>query len=54
MGGVGAYAGLENESLGGETPHRVLDLNHVYDPATNTWQTRQTMPTRATICSSAP
>ena len=27
------------------TPHRVLDLNQVYDPATNTWQPRQTMPT---------
>ena len=45
MGGVGAYAGLENQSLGGEQPHRVLDTNQVYDPATNTWQTKQTMPT---------
>ena len=45
MGGVAAYPGLENQSLGGEEPHRVLDINHVYDPATNTWQTRQTMPT---------
>jgi N-acetylneuraminic acid mutarotase len=45
MGGVAQYAGLENQSLGGEEPHRVLDINHVYDPATNTWQTRQTMPT---------
>ena len=27
--------------------HRVLDTNQVYDPATNTWQTRQTMPTAA-------
>jgi N-acetylneuraminic acid mutarotase len=45
MGGVGAYPGLEGQSLGGEQPARVLDLNHVYDPATNTWQTRQTMPT---------
>ena len=23
----------------------MLDINQVYDPATNTWQTRQTMPT---------
>lgn len=45
MGGVGAYPGLENQSLGGEQPARVLDTNQVYDPATNTWQTRQTMPT---------
>jgi N-acetylneuraminic acid mutarotase len=45
MGGAGSYPGLENEPLGGETPHRVLDLNHAYDPATNTWQARQTMPT---------
>ena len=45
MGGVGAYSGLENQSLGGEQPARVLDTNQVYDPATNTWQTRQTMPT---------
>jgi N-acetylneuraminic acid mutarotase len=45
MGGVGAYPGLENQSLGGEQPARVLDTNQVYDPATNTWQTRQTLPT---------
>jgi N-acetylneuraminic acid mutarotase len=45
MGGAGNYPGLENEPLGGENPHRVLDLNHMYDPATNTWTVRQTMPT---------
>ena len=45
MGGVAQYPGLENQSLSGEEPHRVLDLNHMYDPATNTWQPRQTMPT---------
>jgi N-acetylneuraminic acid mutarotase len=44
MGGAGAYPGLENQPLGGDAT-RVLDLNHMYDPATNTWQTRQTMPT---------
>src|SRR5687767_13342820 len=45
MGGAAAYPGLEQQPLGGDEPHRVLDLNHMYDPATNTWQTRQTMPT---------
>jgi N-acetylneuraminic acid mutarotase len=45
MGGVAAYPGLEQQSLSGDEPHRVLDLNHMYDPATNTWQVRQTMPT---------
>ena len=45
MGGVTAYPGLEDQSLGGEDPHRVLDTNQMYDPATNSWQTRQTMPT---------
>ena len=45
MGGVAPYAGLENQSLSGEEPHRVLDTNHVFDPVANTWQVRQTMPT---------
>jgi len=45
MGGVGAYPGLENEPLSPQEPARVLDINQMYDPATNTWQTRQTMPT---------
>jgi len=45
MGGVAQYPGLENQSLAGDEPHRVLDLNHIYDPATNMWQVRQTMPT---------
>ena len=45
MGGAAAYPGLEQQPLGGDEPHRVLDINHMYDPATNTWQTRQTMPT---------
>ena len=29
MGGVAPYPGLENQSLSGEEPHRVLDLNHM-------------------------
>lgn len=45
MGGVAQYPGLENQSLAGEEPHRVLDTNQMYDPATNAWQTRQTLPT---------
>ena len=45
MGGAGNYPKNEDQPLNGNTPHRVLDLNQVYDPATNTWATRQTMPT---------
>ena len=44
MGGAGAYPGLEDEPLGGQNA-RVLDINQMYDPATNTWQERQTLPT---------
>ena len=44
MGGAGPYPGMENQPIGAE-PHRVLDTNHMYDPATNTWTVRQTMPT---------
>jgi N-acetylneuraminic acid mutarotase len=45
MGGNGNYASREDMPLVGEQPHRVLDTNEEYDPATNTWRTRQTMPT---------
>jgi len=45
MGGAGNYPSRDDQPLNGNEPHRVLDLNQVYDPATNTWATRQTMPT---------
>jgi N-acetylneuraminic acid mutarotase len=45
MGGAGNYKSREDMSLNAEQPHRILDINEAYDPATNTWQTRQTMPT---------
>jgi N-acetylneuraminic acid mutarotase len=45
MGGAGNYASREDMPLNAEQPHRILDTNEAYDPATNTWQARQTMPT---------
>ena len=45
MGGAGNYPTREDTSLDPNQPHRVLDLNQAYDPATNTWTARQTMPT---------
>ena len=48
IGGACPWPGLENEPLGGESPHRIVDANHMYDPAANTWQPRQTLPTPRT------
>jgi N-acetylneuraminic acid mutarotase len=48
IGGAGPWPGLENEPLGGEAPHRIVDANHMYDPAANTWTPRQTLPTPRT------
>ena len=45
MGGAGNYPSKEDAALDPGQPHRVLDLNQAYDPATNTWTTRQTLPT---------
>jgi N-acetylneuraminic acid mutarotase len=45
MGGAGNYASREDMPIAGDQPHRVLDTNEVYDPATNTWATRTTLPT---------
>ena len=45
MGGAGNYPSREDQSLDANQPHRILDLNQVYDPATNTWATRSTLPT---------
>ena len=48
IGGAGPWPGLENEPLGGEAPARIVEANHMYDPATNTWTPRQTLPTPRT------
>jgi len=48
IGGAGPWPGLENEPLGGEAPARIVDANHMYDPAANTWTPRQTLPTPRT------
>ncbi len=48
IGGAGPWPGLENEPLGGEAPHRIVEANHMYDPAANTWTPRQTLPTPRT------
>jgi N-acetylneuraminic acid mutarotase len=48
VGGAGPWPGLENEPLGGEAPARIVDANHMYDPATNAWTPRQTLPTPRT------
>jgi N-acetylneuraminic acid mutarotase len=48
IGGASPWPGLENEPLGGELAHRIADANHMYDPATNTWTARQTLPTPRT------
>ena len=48
IGGAGPWRGLENEPLAGDQPHRILDANSMYDPATNRWQARQTLPTPRT------
>lgn len=45
MGGAGNYPAREDMALNANEPHRVLDTNEAYDPATNTWQARQTLPT---------
>ena len=45
MGGAGNYPQRDGMALNANEPHRVLDTNEVYDPATNRWETRQTMPT---------
>lgn len=48
IGGAAPWPGLENEPLGGDQPHRIVDANHMYDPGTNSWQVRQTLPTPRT------
>ena len=47
MGGAGHHPGAKDPAapITNTTPHRSLDTNEVYDPATNQWETRMTMPT---------
>ncbi len=45
IGGAGIHPGSKEVSLHPSRPHRALGTNEVYDPAKNTWETRNTMPT---------
>ena len=45
IGGASVHPGAKLVSLGPKVPHRSLNANEMYDPATNTWQTRMAMPT---------
>ena len=45
IGGAALHPGSKETSLHPARPHRAVDTNEVYDPATNTWEKRQTMPT---------
>jgi len=45
IGGAGVHPGSKEVSLHPARPHRAVGTNEVYDPATNTWESRSTMPT---------
>jgi len=45
IGGASVHPGQKVVSLSPTVPHRALDTNEVYDPATDKWETRSTMPT---------
>jgi N-acetylneuraminic acid mutarotase len=45
IGGASVHPGAKIVGLTAQTPHRSLGTNEVYDPETNTWQTRSPMPT---------
>ncbi len=45
IGGAGVHPGSRETALHPARPHRALGTNEVYDPATNTWESRSTMPT---------
>lgn len=45
IGGAGLHPGSKETALHPARPHRSLGTNEVYDPAANTWETRQSMPT---------
>jgi N-acetylneuraminic acid mutarotase len=45
IGGAGLHPGSKETVLHPARPHRSLGTNEVYDPATNRWEARQSMPT---------
>ena len=45
IGGAGPHPGSKETVLHPARPHRALSTNEMYDPATNAWQARQSMPT---------
>jgi N-acetylneuraminic acid mutarotase len=45
IGGAGLHPGSKETALHPARAHRSVDTNEVYDPATDSWATRQTMPT---------
>ena len=45
IGGASTHPGSTEAAMRFNGPARSVDTNEVYDPATNTWETRQPMPT---------
>jgi N-acetylneuraminic acid mutarotase len=45
IGGASVHPGAKLISIGVGTPHRSLDANEAYDPATNQWEAQSPMPT---------
>jgi N-acetylneuraminic acid mutarotase len=45
IGGASTHPGSKETALHPRRPHRSVATNEVYDPATNAWATRSTMPT---------
>ena len=45
IGGAGLHPGAKEGPVAANQPHRSLGANEAYDPATNRWETRQSMPT---------
>jgi N-acetylneuraminic acid mutarotase len=45
IGGATTNEGSKEAGIHPARPHRVVGTNEVYDPATNTWETRRSMPT---------
>jgi N-acetylneuraminic acid mutarotase len=45
IGGAGLHPGSKETAAHPARPHRAFGVNEVYDPATNTWETKSTMPT---------